>query len=241
MADRSDHEERPRRIVIVEDRVAYLRTIMHKAPSHDTTGTPVQLQTLDHQDAARRQPEAWVGIDLVLLDAYDLAAQQVDPSASRFAALAVIDALETIPTPPRVVAYSTTMRRPEVNIPLRRTRNCQRVLRRGRSTRTSRSDRQARLHDRPDATTRARRLPTSRSRAQCETEPRPPTHATTTRRLGPDLENATRRRREDPRMDQRQHPPATRPTSRQPPLQRRHHSHPNNRRPTDQRAPPVVG
>ncbi len=61
------------------------------------------------------------GVDLLLVDAFDLASQQDDHTRSRLASLDVLDAVRGTRTGggPTVVVYSTAMARPEVNVPLR--------------------------------------------------------------------------------------------------------------------------
>ncbi len=100
-----------RSVVVVEDRASFGPSLVR-----ELTRRNVACQWVTHGDALARRPAAWTGVDLVLLDAFDLGAQQSDRTRSRLASL---DVLAGLPVEPTVVVYSTAMRRPEANIPLR--------------------------------------------------------------------------------------------------------------------------
>lgn len=120
MAPRSDGPGDTRALVVIEDGVKVLLSILHWAPQLSRPGHPrITAFPLEHQSALKQTPEFWAAVDLVLLDAYDIATQQHDPRQSRFAALAVLAELEHLQAPPPVIAYSTDMKRPEVRLPLR--------------------------------------------------------------------------------------------------------------------------
>ena len=98
-------------VVVIEDRASFGPSMVREVSRR---GLPCQWIT--HDQALSAGPDRWAEVALVLLDAFDIGAQQSDPTRSRLASL---DVMVELPPGPPVVVYSTAMSRPEVNIPLR--------------------------------------------------------------------------------------------------------------------------
>lgn len=104
------------RALVVEDRANFAPNL-RKA----LEGCGVTSAWLPHARAELEAPETLAALDLILLDAYDIDSQQADLTRSRLGALTILDRLRTLPEEerPPVIVYSTHMRRPEINIPVR--------------------------------------------------------------------------------------------------------------------------
>lgn len=100
-----------RQVVVVEDRASFGPSMVREVSRRGLT-----CQWITHDQALGAGPDRWTDVDLILLDAFDIGAQQSDPTRSRLASL---DVMVDLPPGPLVVVYSTAMQRPEVNIPLR--------------------------------------------------------------------------------------------------------------------------
>lgn len=109
------------RYMLIEDRLSYVKavqTTLHRAQVSIGQGD-LTVQSHRHALAAPSTDAQFSSAELVMLDACDYDSQQEDPTASRFSALDLCERIAGLTDPPRVVVYSTSMSRPEVNIPVR--------------------------------------------------------------------------------------------------------------------------
>jgi hypothetical protein len=103
-----------RRVMVIEDRSSFGPALIAQLRSMD-----VEAKWVTHSEALQLEAPAWRYLDLILLDAFDIDVQQSDRTRSRLASLDLLGHLAVVACPADVVVYSTAMRRPEVNIPLR--------------------------------------------------------------------------------------------------------------------------
>jgi hypothetical protein len=103
-----------KRVMVIEDRSSFGPALIAQLRRMD-----VDAKWLTHSEALHLESLAWRRVDLVLLDAFDIDMQQTDRTRSRLASLDLLDRSLQAACPSDVVVYSTAMRRPEVNIPLR--------------------------------------------------------------------------------------------------------------------------
>jgi CheY-like chemotaxis protein len=102
--------------LVVEDRPSFAPNLRKALEA-----CGVRSAWLTHARAANEPASSYAKLDVVFLDAYDTDGQQADRTRSRLASLDVLQVIRSLPPDqrPTVVAYSTHMNRPEVNIPLR--------------------------------------------------------------------------------------------------------------------------
>jgi hypothetical protein len=106
-----------RRLVVVEDRVAYRNHLLRALGGIRPT---LPTSSLSHGEFLGLG--AWRALgagDIVLLDVCDIGGQQEHPEESRLRSLDICDRLSTCESYPVVYAYSVFMERPEINVPVR--------------------------------------------------------------------------------------------------------------------------
>jgi hypothetical protein len=103
--------------VVVEDRGTFGPALVRRLQP-----LGVQAHWIPHPVALEAATVTWSQVPMVLLDALDLSSQQDDHTRSRLSSLDLIERMAYLPADrrPLIVAYSTQMARPEVDIPLRR-------------------------------------------------------------------------------------------------------------------------
>ena len=121
----------PVKILVVEDRGAYGQSLTKEVARvlHSETvraqlrpsPEPPGVRWVPHDEALAVGTGALAQLSLILLDAWDIGAQQDDRTRSRLTSLDILERIAVIAKPerPRVIVYSSAMDEPEVNIPLR--------------------------------------------------------------------------------------------------------------------------
>jgi len=103
------------RALVIDDRASFAPVVTKRLE-----GLGIRSRGVTHGRASGLDDAAWRGLDLVVLDALDLGAQQDDPTRSRLASLDILDRVADLPAAdrPTVLVYSTAMTQPEIRVPV---------------------------------------------------------------------------------------------------------------------------